>query len=71
MSKIRVSLEIEVDSEECKRLGITEQEVVDSISLRPDDVVDAVMIFQAVPGIDNTSDIVLGDGWIISKELIM
>ena len=70
MSKVRLVVDIEIDSDECANHKISDQEVADNLEIVCDDMVDGVLIFQKIPGLDNTGDFVLGDGHIISKELI-
>ena len=44
--------------------------LVSSIRVEPDDVIDGVLIFQDVPEFDNTSDIILGCGKILSTRFM-
>ena len=59
-----------IDSDRCANNKISEQEVVDNLEIVCDDVVGGILIFQIIPGLDNTGDFILGDGHIISKEFI-
>ena len=70
MSKLRITVDIEIDDEARGELNITEETIMNSMRVEPDDVMDGVLIFQSVEGLDPTSDIVLGDGVIVSKEII-
>ena len=70
MSKLRITVDIEIDDEAREELNITEETIMNSMRVEPDDVMDGVLIFQSVEGLDPTSDIVLGDGVIVSKEII-
>ena len=70
MSKLRITVDIEIDDEAREELNITEEAIMNSMRVEPDDVMDGVLIFQSVEGLDPTSDIVLGDGVIVSKEII-
>ena len=70
MSKLRITVDIEIDDEAREELNITEETIMNSMRVEPDDVMDGVLIFQSVEGLDPTSDIVLGDGVIFSKEII-
>ena len=70
MSKLRITVDIEIDDEAREELNITEETIMNSMRVEPDDVMDGVLIFQSVEGLDPTSDIVLGDGAIVSKEII-
>lgn len=70
MSKIRITLDIEINDEERANLKITDEDIMNSMRVEPDDVMDGVLIFQSVEGIDPTSDIVLGEGRIVSREII-
>ena len=70
MSKLRITVDIEIDDEAREELNITEETIMNSMRVEPDDVMDGVLIFQSVEGLDPTSDIVLGDGKIISREII-
>ena len=69
MSKLRITVDIEIDDEAREELNITEETIMNSMRVEPDDVMDGVLIFQSVEGLDPTSDIVLGDGVIVSKEI--
>lgn len=70
MSKLRITVDIEIYDEAREELKITEETIMNSMRVEPDDVMDGVLIFQSVEGLDPTSDIVLGDGVIVSKEII-
>lgn len=70
MSKLRITVDIEIDDEAREELNITEETIMNSMRVEPDDVMDGVLIFQSVEGLDPTSDIVLGDGVIVTKEII-
>lgn len=70
MSKLRVVVDIDIDDERCAELGVTEDTLVKSICVLPDDAIDGVLVYQNIPGLDNTSDIMLGCGKIISTEFI-
>ena len=70
MSKIRITVDIEINDEERDKLNITEETILSSMRVEQDDVLDGVLIFQSVEGLDPTSDIVLGDGIIVSKKII-
>lgn len=70
MSKLRITVDIEIDDEAREELNITEETIMNSMRVEPDDVMDGVLIFQSVEGLDPTSDIVLGNGKIISREII-
>ena len=70
MSKLRITVDIEINDEAKEELNITEETILNSMRVEPDDVMDGVLIFQSVEGLDPTSDIVLGDGAIVSKEII-
>ena len=70
MSKLRITVDIEIDDEAREELNITEETIMNSMRVEPDDVMDGVLIFQSVEGLDPTSDIVLGDGVIVSKGII-
>lgn len=70
MSKLRITVDIEIDDEARKNLNISEEDIMNSMRVEPDDVMDGVLIFQSVEGLDPTSDIVLGNGKIISREII-
>lgn len=70
MSKLRVVVDIEIDDERCAELGVTEDTLVNSICVLPDDAIDGVLVYQNIPGLDNTSDIMLGCGKILSTEFI-
>lgn len=70
MSKLRITVDIEIDDEAREELNIAEETIMNSMRVEPDDVMDGVLIFQSVEGLDPTSDIVLGDGVIVSKEII-
>ena len=70
MSKLRITVDIEIDDEVREELNITEETIMNSMRVEPDDVMDGVLIGQSVEGLDPTSDIVLGDGKIISREII-
>ena len=69
MSKLRITVDIEIDDEDRKNLNISEEDIMNSMRVEPDDVMDGVLIFQSVEGLDPTSDIVLGNGKIISREI--
>lgn len=70
MSKLRVVVDIDIDDERCAELGVTEDTLVKSICVIPDDAIDGVLVYQNISGLDNTSDIMLGCGKILSTELI-
>lgn len=70
MSKLRVVVDIDIDDERCAELGITEDALVNSMCVIPDDAIDGVLVYQNIPGLDNTSDIMLGCGKILSTKLI-
>lgn len=70
MSKLRVMVDIDIDDERCTELGVTEDTLINSICVLPDDAVDGVLVYQNIPGLDNTSDIMLGCGKIHSTEFI-
>lgn len=70
MSKLRVVVDIDIDDEKCAELGVTEDTLVNSICVLPDDAIDGVLVYQNIPGLDNTSDIMLGCGKIHSTEFI-
>lgn len=70
MSKLRITVDIEINDEAREELNITEETILNSMRVEPDDVMDGVLIFQSVEGLDPTSDIVLGAGKMISKEII-
>lgn len=70
MSKLRVVVDIDIDDERCAELGVTEDTLVNSICVLPDDAVDGVLVYQNIPGLDNTSNIMLGCGKILSTEFI-
>ncbi len=70
MSKIRITVDIEINDEAKEELNITEEAILNSIRVDRDDAVDGVLIFQNVEGLDLTSDIVLGDGKIVSREMV-
>lgn len=70
MSKLRVVVDIDIDDERCAELGVTEDTLVNSICVLPDDAVDGVLVYQNIPGLDNTSNIMLGCGKNLSTEFI-
>lgn len=70
MSKLRITVDIEINDEAREELNITEETILNSMRVEQDDVIDGVLIFQSVEGLDPTSDIVLGDGVIVSKKII-
>ena len=70
MSKLRVLVDIDIDDERCSELGVTEDVLVKSICVLPDDAIDGVLVYQNIDGLDNTSDIMLGCGKILSVEFI-
>lgn len=70
MSKIRITVDIEINDEAKEELNITEESILNSIRVDRDDAVDGVLIFQNVKGLDLTSDIVLGDGKIVSRKMV-
>lgn len=70
MSKIRVVVDVDINDERCAELGVTEDTLVNSICVLPDDAIDGVLVYQNIPGLDNTSDIMLGCGKILSTEFI-
>lgn len=70
MSKLRITVDIEINDEAKEELNITEETILNSMRVEPDDVMDGVLIFQSVEGLEPTNDIVLGDGAIVSKEII-
>lgn len=70
MSKIKVVVEIDVDENSRIDLGVAEDLLVNSLSVESDDSVDGVLIYQNIPGLNKTSDIILGNGKILSREFI-
>lgn len=70
MSKLRITVDIEISDEGRKNLNISEEDIMNSMRVEPDDVMDGVLIFQSVEGLDPTCDIVLGDGKIVSREIV-
>lgn len=70
MSKIRITVDIEINDEAKEELNITEEAILNGIRIDRDDAVDGVLIFQNVEGLDPTNDIIFGNGKIISREII-
>lgn len=70
MSKIRITVDIEINDEAKEELNITEEAILNSIRVDRDDAVDGILIFQNVEGLDPTRDIIFGNGKIISREII-
>ena len=70
MSKLRVVVDIDIDDERCAEQDVTEDTLVNSICVIPDDAIDGVLVYQNIPGLDITSDIMLGCGKILSTEFI-
>ncbi len=68
--KIRLTLEmdIEVDKEEYPDLD--EQEVLNSITVYDDDVIDGFGLTTHISGCDNTQDFFLSNARIVSKEAL-
>lgn len=69
-TKVRLTIELEIDAEMLEQNGLSAEDVVDGIYIRDDDVCDGFQITTAINGFDCTTDFFLQNGILISKELV-
>lgn len=68
--KIRLVVEIDIDSEACEQHEVKPEEIFDGICMEENDTIDGFEIFPRHPELDVAYDYVLGEGYIVQKELI-
>lgn len=68
--KIRLVVEIDIDSEACAEHNIEPEEIFDGICMEESEVIDGFEIFARHNDLDVAYDYILGEGYIVSKELI-
>ena len=70
MAKVRLTIELEIDEEACEEYGVTPSDIVEELDLCSSDVIDGYELFAYHPDLDISSDFVLGDACVVSKELV-
>ena len=70
MAKVRLTIELEINEEACVEYGVTPSDIVEELDLYSSDVIDGYEIYADHPDLDISSDFVLGDAHIVSKELV-
>lgn len=69
--RVRMIIEFDIDSESCAEHGISESEILDSLTVEENDVIDGFEIYPVHPELDVAMDFVLGkEVEIISKEFV-
>ncbi len=70
MAKVRMTIELNIDETVCKEYKIKPQEIFEALDIYQSNVIDGYEIYAVHPNLDLAYDFVLGDAYVVSKEIV-